>query len=245
MHRSFILIFPLLCGAVCTPSFGQDTASPEEAVRSEKTPSTNIVSGFALDFISDQKDIWTAPLHCNRGDVEWLAPIGIGAAALFATDHWISNAARSDTALRTPSNFISGLGNITPYAVPGAIWFIGGVSHNAHAAETGRLAAETELDTEVVVQVLKFVTNRPRPNLSNNQSFPSGHAASAFALAAVLSNEFHDKPFIVVGSYGFATAVGFARVGGLNHFPSDVLAGAVIGELIGQYVVHHHAHPPQ
>jgi membrane-associated phospholipid phosphatase len=245
MRRSFALTFSLLCGAVGTPSLAQGTATPQEIVQSEKTPPNNIVSGFALDFISDQKDIWTSPLHFNRGDVEWLAPIGIGAAALFATDHWISNAARSDTALRTPSNFISGLGNITPYAVPGTMWFIGDVSHNAHAADTGRLAAEAELDTEVVVQVLKFVTNRPRPNLSDNQSFPSGHAASAFALAAVLSHEYHDKPLIVVGSYGYATAVGFARVGGLNHFPSDVLVGAVIGEFIGRYVVHHHAHPPQ
>ena len=42
----------------------------------------------------------------------------------------------------------------------------------------------------------------------------------------------------MVGSYGFATAVSLARVGGLNHFPSDVLVGAVIGELIGRYVVH-------
>jgi membrane-associated phospholipid phosphatase len=60
-----------------------------------------------------------------------------------------------------------------------------------------------------------------------------------------MASEYHDKPLVVVGSYGFATAVSFARVGGLNHFPSDVLVGAVIGELIGRYVVHHHAHPLQ
>ena len=101
------------------------------------------------------------------------------------------------------------------------------------------------MDTEVVVQVLKFVTNRQRPNLTNSQSFPSGHAASAFALASVMASEYHDKPLVVISSYGFATAVGLARVGGLNHFPSDVLAGAVIGELIGQYVVHHHAYLAQ
>ena len=35
--------------------------------------------------------------------------------------------------------------------------------------------------------------------------------------------------------------LGLARVGALEHFPTDVVAGAVIGELIGQYVVHHHA----
>ena len=56
---------------------------------------------------------------------------------------------------------------------------------------------------------------------------------SAFALAALVSREYHDKPLIRFGSYLFATAVGLARVGGLNHFPPDVLVGAVLGELVG------------
>ena len=236
MRKLLAISFTLWCGSVSVPLLAQ-TEATQEIPQADKSKSTNIVS----DFVQDQKDIWTSPLHINRGEVEWLAPIGAGAAALFATDHQISNAAKNDTALRGPSNVISTIGNITPYAVPGAMWFIGAISHNDHAAEAGRLGAEAELDTEVVVQVLKFVTNRQRPNLSNNQSFPSGHAASAFALAAVMSSEYHDKPLVIVGSYGFATAVSLARVGGLNHFPTDVLAGAVLGELIGRYVVHHHA----
>jgi hypothetical protein len=240
MYKAFALIFALLCGSVCAPLMAQ-TPAPQQIVPSEKSTSNNIVS----DFLSDQKDIWTAPLHIKRGDVEWLAPIGAGAAALFATDHQISNAVKGDTSLRGPSNAISNVGSIAPYAIPGAMWFLGAVKHNSHTAEAGRLGTEAELDTEVVVQVLKLVTQRTRPNLADNQSFPSGHAASAFALAAVMSSEYHDKPLVVVGSYGFATAVSLARVGGLNHFPSDVLVGAVIGELIGRYVVHHHAHQAQ
>lgn len=62
----------------------------------------------------------------------------------------------------------------------------------------------------------------------------------AFALAALLSKEYHDKPLVVFGSYGLATAVGLARIGSLEHFPTDVAAGAVIGELIGRYVVNRH-----
>jgi len=111
-------------------------------------------------------------------------------------DHGISNALRPDTSLRTPSNAISKFGVIVPYAVPGTMWFLGVATHNSHTAEAGRLGAEAELDSEVVMQVLKFATNRPRPNLSNNQSFPSGHAMSAFALAAVISREYHDKPLL-------------------------------------------------
>ena len=43
-----------------------------------------------------------------------------------------------------------------------------------------------------------------------------------------------DKPLVVFGSYGLATAISLSRVGGLKHFPSDVLIGATIGELIGR-----------
>jgi membrane-associated phospholipid phosphatase len=239
MRQVFAIIVTMLCGTVSVPLIAQVEAP--DISQPNKTKSTNIVS----DFVHDQKDIWTSPLHINRGEVEWLAPIGVGAAALFATDHQLSNAARSEAGLRTPSNVISSIGSVAPYAVPGAMWFVGALSHNEHAAEAGRLGAEAELDTEVVVQALKFVTGRERPNRSNDQSFPSGHAASAFALAAVMASEYHDKPLVVVGGYGFATAVSLARVGGLNHFPSDVLVGAVIGELIGRYVVHHHTHMTQ
>jgi membrane-associated phospholipid phosphatase len=239
MRKALVIVLTVLCGVPAHVM--AQTETTQETTQPEKSASTNIVS----DFLSDQKNIWTSPLHIKRGEVEWLAPIGVGTMALFATDRQISDAARSDTALRTPSNVISGIGNVAPYTVPGAMWFIGAIGHNSHMAEAGRLEGETELDTALVVQVLKFVTDRRRPNLSNDQSFPSGHAASAFALAAVMSSEYHDKPLVVAGSYGFAAAVSFARVGGLNHFPSDVLVGAVIGELIGRYVVHHHAHLPQ
>ena len=237
----------LSCGSVCVPVMAQTTIT-QDIVPSEKPPlgsetagSPNSISGFASDFLHDQKDIWASPFHINRGDFEWLAPVGASAGVLFAVDHRIINGLRPDTSFRTPSNTISQFGVIVPYAVPGTMWFLGATIHNNHAREAGRLAAEAELDSEVVMQVLKFATNRPRPNLSNDQSFPSGHAMSAFALAAVMSREYHDKPLIVFGSYGYATAVSLARVGGLNHFPSDVLVGAVLGELIGRYVVHHHA----
>jgi membrane-associated phospholipid phosphatase len=196
---------------------------------------------FVKDVLSDQEAVWISPFKIKRGDVKWLAPIGIGAAALFATDHKISDALRPDTGLRSPSKLVSSVGNVTPLAASGSMWILGSLSHNAHTAETGRLATESLLDTGIVVQSLKMLTQRQRPDLSNHQSFPSGHTAGAFAFASVLAHEYHDKPLVVIGSYGFATAVGLSRVGGLNHFPSDVLVGAVVGELIGRYVVHHHA----
>ena len=239
MFKVSVILLVLFCGSV-SPVMAQ-TPPAQDPPQPEKSNYPGIVSGLTSDFLSDQKHMWTSPWHVNSADIKWLVPVGAAAGTLFIFDHRISDAARNDTALRTPSNMVSNVGNIAPYAVPGAMLLFGALKHDGHASEAGRLGAEAELDAEVIVQVLKFATNRTRPDLTNNASFPSGHAMSAFALAAVMSREYHDKPLVVVGSYGFATAVGLARVGGLNHFPSDVLVGAVMGELIGRYVVKHHA----
>jgi membrane-associated phospholipid phosphatase len=230
----------LLCFSLSAPLMAQTTAV-QDIIQTERPPSNTSISGFAADFLNDQKDIWTSPFHLKAADTKWLAPAAIGAGTLAIFDHRISNSVKSDTSLRGPSNAISTVGEIAPYAVPGTMWFLGAKQHDSHLAETGRLAVEAELDSEVVMNVLKIATGRMRPNQADSKSFPSGHAMSNFAMAAVLSREYHDKPLVVFGSYGFATAVSLARVGGLNHFPSDVLVGAVLGELIGRYVVHHHA----
>jgi len=95
----------------------------------------------------------------------------------------------------------------------------------------------------LVVQGLKHLTGRARPRLTDEllfigpslrggyDSFPSGHTTMAFCLAAILSRCF---PSHCVVFYVFAVGVGFARVGAASHFPSDVLAGAVVGILVGK-----------
>lgn len=243
----------LLCLLVCaplmaqSPAIGQIPSVAQPSATSDTAPIENskspgLVSGFSLDFLNDQKAIWTSPLHISGGDVKWLAPTAVGAGTLAIFDHRISNAVKATPSLTGPSNAISNVGLIAPWAVPGTMWLFGSIKHDDHAAETGRLGIEAAVDSEVVMQVLKLATSRMRPNGSDSMSFPSGHSMEAFALAAVLSKEYHDKPLVVFGSYGLAAAVGFARVGALEHFPTDVVAGAVIGELIGRYVVNHHAH---
>ena len=65
-------------------------------------------------------------------------------------------------------------------------------------------------------------------------SFPSGHAMSAFASAAVLSTEY---PELAPVFYLVATYVGLARVQQGTHWVSDVLVGAAIGMALGSAAV--------
>ncbi len=73
-----------------------------------------------------------------------------------------------------------------------------------------------------------------------NESFLSGHTALAFSAAtcfAVMALEAAPEeratPWLVAGGYAAAAAAGALRVAAGEHFPSDVVAGALLGSAIG------------
>lgn len=59
-------------------------------------------------------------------------------------------------------------------------------------------------------------------------SFPSGHTASAFLVMTLLSS-FFQVPILQIGTFVWAAMVGVARVYLGVHYPTDVLAGALLG----------------
>ena len=83
-----------------------------------------------------------------------------------------------------------------------------------------------------VVNTLKRTTKVTRPDGSDNRSFPSGHTATAFMTATMLTKEYgHLSPWIGIGAYATATATGLFRVANNKHWLSDVLTGAGVGLL--------------
>lgn len=83
-----------------------------------------------------------------------------------------------------------------------------------------------------IVTAIKYTTLRKRPDGSTNNSFPSGHTATAFASAELLRKEYKDiSPWIGLAGYVVATSVGVMRILNNRHYMSDVIAGAGIGIL--------------
>jgi hypothetical protein len=77
---------------------------------------------------------------------------------------------------------------------------------------------------------LKAMVKEERPDHSDNKSFPSGHAAMAFAAARSIDKEFRkDCIWIPIAGYAAATAIGVERVVNKHHHWYDVAAGAAIG----------------
>mgnify|MGYP002232674387 CR=1 FL=1 len=82
--------------------------------------------------------------------------------------------------------------------------------------------------TQLVVNGLKLTTGVLRPDATNYFSFPSGHTATAFALATSLSVKY-PKWYVIAPSALWACSVGVSRMNEGVHYPSDVLAGTAIG----------------
>lgn len=95
--------------------------------------------------------------------------------------------------------------------------------------------------TTIVVVLLKHAVGRPRPFVTypflwhasskSNPSFPSGHTAVTFVIATILTLNYR-KGYIAIVFFGWAMLVAYSRLDLGMHYPSDVLAGAVIGFII-------------
>jgi hypothetical protein len=96
---------------------------------------------------------------------------------------------------------------------------------------------QAQILTEILVEPLKFITHRQRPDLSNHQSFPSGHAAVTFAAATVIERHLGWKKSLL--GYTIASYVAASRLHDNRHYLSDVIFGAAVGSIAGNAVVHH------
>jgi len=100
--------------------------------------------------------------------------------------------------------------------------------------------------TAATTGVLKKLVNRPRPYETyddiypdvreSGNSFPSAHTALAFSTATTLLLT-TEKWYYAAPAYVWAMGVGYSRIYLGQHYPSDVIAGAITGAA-GAYLTH-------
>jgi membrane-associated phospholipid phosphatase len=134
----------------------------------------------------------------------------------------------------------------TTLIVVAFLLFLIGKFYNRKCYNAGKTLILGFISAGVAVQILKHLSGRIRPRLTDDvvftgpslrlgfDSFPSGHVTTAFCFAYILSSYF---PRYKVYFYIWAVFIGFVRIEGIAHFPSDVLAGAVVGTVVAKFLL--------
>lgn len=218
-----------------------------DSVQPETSPHVSaprkFFGGAITDFAQDQKHIWTSPAHIRLVDATWLVPLAGVTAGLFVTDQQYSASLSKNPTTISHYNTISNVGIASLAGAGAGMYLMSFPSHNEHWRETGFLAGEAAIDSLIPIEIMKYSFARERPYQGNGSgaffsggtSFPSEHAAAAWAIAGVIAHEYPGT-FPKLISYGLASAVSFARVHGRQHFPSDVFVGSILGYLVAQSV---------
>jgi membrane-associated phospholipid phosphatase len=187
--------------------------------------------------LADRLSSWRAGTQPSRG-VQILRRLGrLDRAAYRAV------AEMSTPMLDRPLSRVSDFANFSkPWFVSAAALALFGGARGRRAAVTG--VAAIALTSFVVNQPMKLAGERRRPDrtqlgapesrwvpMPSSTSFPSGHSGSAAAFAVAVGDVL---PGLRLPLGVAAAIVAFSRIYTGVHYPSDIVAGAVVGGLLGR-----------
>jgi|WetSurMetagenome_2_1015567.scaffolds.fasta_scaffold07026_3 membrane-associated phospholipid phosphatase len=124
------------------------------------------------------------------------------------------------------------------FGIPVGMGTIGLIRHNDQLFRNACVTLAATAVTGCITEAMKYAINRNRPFITypdikkksggGSPSFPSGHTSSAFTTATSLSLSY-PKWYIILPAYTWAGTVAYSRMDLGVHYPSDVLAGAIVG----------------
>lgn len=134
--------------------------------------------------------------------------------------------------------FLTNTSDFVALGTPITLLTVGFIKDDANLKKEGLNAAVAVVGTYGLGYILKNTVKRNRPyvtypfiqnyKVENDSSFPSGSTSIAFSSATSLSLSY-PKWYVIAPSALYAAGVGYSRLHLGVHYPSDVLAGALIG----------------
>ncbi len=166
-------------------------------------------------------------------DSRWILLSGTGLTlAVLASHESVEDPFEITTVQQKPLGASSKYGDALGQLVPNAL-YVGGMglaywSGVPKGFERSLVMVEATVYSALITTVLKYTIREPRPYDANvRNSFPSGHATTAFAFAGVVAAEhgwYYGAPAMAM-----ATFVAYSRINDHQHHVHDVVAGATIG----------------
>ena len=143
------------------------------------------------------------------------------------------------TALRGYSRFVTNTTTGITLATPAVMGVVGLIKKDDELLKNAIFVSAALGVDGVLTYSAKKAFHRQRPYLTypndiiayeteKSTSFPSGHTSLAFSTATALSLSY-PKWYVIAPGYFWACSVGYSRMNLGVHYPSDVLAGAVLG----------------
>ncbi len=204
-----ILVLACILGTAAAQQPGSPEPLPDSAPAA-RTVAENPISPKRLgsNVLHDQKTIFTFPLRAARGR-HWKPVLAAvtGTVGLAFLDPYTEPYFHNRTSFQSyKTGPLRGRNSTLAIMLTPVAFVVTGLANRSpYARNTGMLAAEAIVDTQILSLVLKQAAGRLKPSdiplngslrdtwyqykgtISNGGSFPSGHAASAFAVATVIS----------------------------------------------------------
>ena len=244
-----LIIFAILLLLWVLPATAETTGSP-----ASKNAGCGAIAGrLPHDVATFGRGIFSAPRNAVRpANLKWELPVAAGTGLLIAYADYPASRRIQSPSFESDSTLGSNIGIGLEFGGAGLMYLLG--CHNersAYLANTGWTALEAMGAANILNLGLKAAINRQYAYARNSRgefweggkSFPSGHAATSFAFAAVIAHRYPQKRWVKWTAYGLATGVTMARIGGKKHFLSDTVVGATLGYVTGTYFAGHSEGP--
>lgn len=202
-------------------------------------------------WLSDTGAYFTAPVHWDKRD--WLE-FGSTVAVIAAAHEYDGSmrahfAAAPPADLQKPSHELRD--TLPAVALVAGSWVLSKIQDDPKFTGAAWDMVEAGALSTATAFVLKTATGRERPYdtrqvdswRNGGDSFPSIHATAAFAVGTVFAESGGDEYRWVkrIIGYGMAGATAYIRVHDNDHWLSDVVAGAALGEATARFIVHRHS----
>jgi membrane-associated phospholipid phosphatase len=228
-----------------------------QAFAGEKLFSRASILQEEASYLRDEAlDLLRTPADTEHNGLFGTAVVLGGAGMVYIFDENIRKSVREhgNQTLDKIANVGSAIGNpLVHIGMAGMVYGGGLLAGSKKWQETGKMLGEAVLLADAATLVLKVSIGRSRPYVNGDRgsikplqfdpdydSLPSMHTASSFAAASVMSGT-TESLWAKAAYYSAATFVGFSRMVDDQHWASDVILGAAIGELCGRIIARHHA----